>query len=94
MPTTRTVSKVSRKTSQGITRRPSASTTTDPNVDEVVARLKRLGTKKTRDAMARYAIPSANAFGVSVADIRKLGKDLGRDHDLAQALWDTGFYEA
>ncbi len=66
----------------------------DVNVDKVIARLKRLGTKKTRDGMARYAIPSDNAFGVSVGDIRKLGKQLGRNHDLAQALWDTGWYEA
>jgi len=64
------------------------------NVDSVVARLKRLGTKKTRDAMARYAIPSDNAFGVSVGKIRDTGKQLGRNHDLAQALWDTGWYEA
>ena len=64
------------------------------NVDSVVARLKRLGTKKQRDAMSRYAIPSHNAFGVSVGKIRDMGKQLGRNHDLAQALWDTGWYEA
>src|SRR5678815_5328860 len=66
----------------------------DVNVDEVVARLKRLGTKKQRDAMSRYAIPSDKAFGVSVGKIRDIGKQLGRNHDLAQALWDTGWYEA
>ena len=60
----------------------------------VVAELKRLGTKKTRDGMARYAIPSDNAFGVPVGQIRELGKRLGRNHELAQALWDSGWYEA
>jgi len=44
--------------------------------------------------MARYAIPCDNAFGVSVGKIRDTGKQLGRNHDLAQALWDTGWYEA
>ena len=44
--------------------------------------------------MARYAIPSDNALGVSVADIRVLAKRLGRNHELADALWDTGVYEA
>lgn len=44
--------------------------------------------------MARYGIPSDNASGVSVADIRLLGKRLGRNHELALALWDTGSYEA
>lgn len=59
-----------------------------------VAELKRLGTKKTRDGMARYAIPSDNAFGVMVGQIRELAKRLGRNHELAQALWDSGWYEA
>jgi 3-methyladenine DNA glycosylase AlkD len=59
-----------------------------------VAELKRLGTKKTRDGMARYAIPSDNAFGVPVGQIRDFAKRLGRNHELAQALWDTGWYEA
>ena len=56
--------------------------------------LKRHSTKKTLDGMARYGIPSDNALGVSVADIRALAKMLGRNHDLAAALWDTGVYEA
>ena len=59
-----------------------------------VAELKRLGTKKMRDGMARYAIPSDNAFGVPVGQIRELGKRLGRNHELAQVLWDSGWYEA
>jgi 3-methyladenine DNA glycosylase AlkD len=44
--------------------------------------------------MARYGIPSDNAFGVSVADIRRLAKKLGRSHGLAAALWTHGCYEA
>jgi len=44
--------------------------------------------------MARYGLPSENALGVSVGNIRLLGKRLGRDHDLALALWETGCYEA
>ena len=44
--------------------------------------------------MARYGIPSDNASGVSVADIRLLAKKLGRNHALALGLWETGNYEA
>jgi len=62
--------------------------------DEVVASLKRRGTKAVRDGMARFAIPSDKAFGVSVGDLRDYGKKLGRSHALAAALWDTGWYEA
>lgn len=63
-------------------------------IDEVVAWLKKRGTKKTRDGMARYAIPSDQAFGVPVGVLRQHAKSLGRDHDLAAALWATGWYEA
>lgn len=44
--------------------------------------------------MARYAIPSDNALGVAMRDIKVLGKQLGRNQELAAALWDTGVYEA
>lgn len=63
-------------------------------VDAVAASLKRLATKRTLDGMSRYAIPSDNAFGVAVGDIRKLAKELGRNHELAAALWETEYYEA
>ena len=63
-------------------------------VDSVLTWLKRHSSARTREGMARYGIPSDNASGVSVGDIRMLAKRLGRDHELALALWDTGFYEA
>ncbi|MBF6024615.1 DNA alkylation repair protein [Lysobacter niastensis] len=66
----------------------------DEQVETAIAWLKRHATSKTRDGMARYAIPSEHAFGVSMAHIQQLAKQLGRSHALADALWDTGWYEA
>lgn len=66
----------------------------DRSVETVVATLKRLGTQKTRDGMARYAIPSDKAFGVTVRELTQLAKQLGKNHQLAAELWDTGWYEA
>lgn len=63
-------------------------------VREALKWLKRKGTKKTRDGMARYGIRTDKAFGVMMRDMKALGKQLGRDHELAQALWETGWYEA
>lgn len=60
----------------------------------VVAALRRLANKKTRDGLARYGIPSKKALGVSVGKIRQLAKRLGKNHDLAAALWGTDIYEA
>lgn len=56
--------------------------------------LKSHSTRATLDGMARYAIPSDKAFGVAMRDMKVLGRKLGRNHELAAALWDTGVYEA
>jgi 3-methyladenine DNA glycosylase AlkD len=66
----------------------------NPDAETVLAWLERQGTKATRDGMARYAIPSAKAFGVSVGALKQESKRLGRSHDLAAALWESGWYEA
>ena len=67
---------------------------TDPRVAEAMAWLEKRASKSVRDGMTRYAIPNEHALGVRMSDIQKLGKRLGRDHDLARGLWDTGVYEA
>jgi 3-methyladenine DNA glycosylase AlkD len=61
---------------------------------DAIAALKAKGSKKGRDSMARYAIPSDKAFGVGMKDIQALAKKLGKNHALAGALWDSGWYEA
>jgi 3-methyladenine DNA glycosylase AlkD len=63
-------------------------------VQEVLAWLKRRGSTRNREGMARYGIVAPKVFGVSVGSLRQLAKRLGRDHDLAAALWATGWYEA
>jgi 3-methyladenine DNA glycosylase AlkD len=70
------------------------NSTPPQDVDAVVVLLKRSGTKAVCDGMARYGIPSDKAFGVSVGELQKLAKRIGRRHDLAAALWATGWYEA
>ena len=65
-----------------------------PDVDAVVASLKRLASRRTRDEMKRYGIPSDKALGVPMAALLKLAKQTGRHHDLAAALWRTDIYEA
>lgn len=63
-------------------------------VGYAVGWLKKRSSKATLDGYARYAIPSEDALGVRMADIQKLGKELGPDHALALELWKTGVYEA
>lgn len=61
---------------------------------EVLAWLKKNGTRHQRNEMARYGIVAPRAFGVSVGSLLKLAKRLGHDHDLAAGLWKSGWYEA
>ena len=74
------------------------STVPTPSVEEKVqstlAWLKRRGSKRNVEGMARYAIRAEKVFGVSVGDLRDLGKRLGRDREFAAALWETGWHEA
>jgi 3-methyladenine DNA glycosylase AlkD len=63
-------------------------------VDEILRKLEKRGSKANRDGMARYGIVADKVFGVSVETIRSMAKEVGKDHDLALALWDTGWYEA
>jgi 3-methyladenine DNA glycosylase AlkD len=60
----------------------------------VLAELEPRGSAAARAGMARYGISTAAAFGVSVYELRRVAKGLGRDHDLALALWATGNHEA
>jgi 3-methyladenine DNA glycosylase AlkD len=59
-----------------------------------IAELQRLADPRTLNGMARYAIPSDNAFGVPMRAIQELGKRLGPNHELAVQLWKSGWYEA
>ena len=61
----------------------------------VLTSLKRLSDKRVFEDMSRrYGIYTNKAFGVSMSNMQKVAKPLGRNHELAAALWDTGWYEA
>lgn len=63
-------------------------------VAAVLARLHALADPARREGMARYGIGGAHTLGVTVAELRGLARELGRDHALAAALWDSGVHEA
>ncbi len=44
--------------------------------------------------MARYGMAADRRLGVSVPDMRKLAKEIGKDHQLALGLWKVGIPEA
>jgi 3-methyladenine DNA glycosylase AlkD len=65
-----------------------------PDVDDVIDELRALGSEENRAGMACYGINVKKAFGVSMAAQRPLQRKYRRDHELALALWETGYPEA
>lgn len=70
------------------------ATAIDARIDAIMRELKAQSSEARRASIARYAIPIDRAFGVGMADIQAIGKRVGRDQALADALWRTGVYEA
>ncbi len=44
--------------------------------------------------MARYGITTDKAFGIPIPELRRIARTIGKNHNLAQELWKTGFHEA
>jgi 3-methyladenine DNA glycosylase AlkD len=61
---------------------------------DAMAALRSVATDHDLANLDRFGIDAPNALGVSMANLQKIAKRLGRDHDLAAALWATGVYEA
>ncbi len=62
--------------------------------EEVIKLLKSMENQKNREGMQRFGIRGKNMLGVSVYEIRKIAKNIKKDHDLALQLWSSGIHEA
>lgn len=57
--------------------------------------LREHGDEQARATMGpRFGIWADQAYGVAAPDLKRLAKALGRDHDLALRLWETGVHDA
>ncbi len=61
--------------------------------DEILQRLKSLSDPRAVEGMARFGINQKNTLGVSIPNLRKIAKEAGTDHLLAQRLWGSGLHE-
>ncbi|MBX9450391.1 MAG: DNA alkylation repair protein [Mesorhizobium sp.] len=62
--------------------------------EEVIEHLKSLGSEENRQGMLRYGIRIERALGISHGEQWRIAKAIGRDHERAFALWDSGITEA
>ena len=64
------------------------------SVKDVLDKLQSKARPEQLQGMAKYGMAVGQRLGVSVPDMRKLAKEIGRDHKLALDLWRTGIAEA
>ena len=64
------------------------------SVKDVLDKLQSKAQPEQLKGMAKYGMAVEQRLGVSVPDMRKLAKEIGRDHKLALDLWRTGIAEA
>lgn len=65
-----------------------------PKVESVLEQLKAEAKSDQLEGMSRFGIVGDQRMGVSVPDMRKIAKGIGKDHQLALDLWETGVPEA
>ncbi len=63
-------------------------------VRAILTELQAAGTQKKRESAMRVGIPMGKAFGVSVARVRRLARQLKGRCELAEPLWATDVHEA
>jgi len=61
---------------------------------EIIQQLKSLSDPVAVAGMKRFGIQTKNTFGVSIPHLRKIAKQIGKDHPLAERLWVSGIHEA
>jgi 3-methyladenine DNA glycosylase AlkD len=63
-------------------------------VAEIIAELRKHGSKRNLEGMARFGINVEKAFGMNSTAIKSIAKKIGTNHELALELWDSGYHEA
>ena len=64
------------------------------SVEDVLEMLKRNADSSQLNGMAKYGMAIERRLGVAVPYMRKMAKEIGKDHELAIDLWKTGIAEA
>jgi len=64
------------------------------HTDEILKKLRAKARPDQLEGMARYGMTTEGRLGVSIPNLRKMAKELGKNHELALDLWRTGISEA
>ncbi len=66
----------------------------DIKYKEILKEIIKYGNSELKSNLKRFKINIEKSYGVSIKDLRKIAKGIGKDHDLAMKLWDSGIREA
>lgn len=61
---------------------------------EILKKLKEMANPEAVAGMAKFGINPENTYGISIPNLRRMAKEIGKDHRLAQQMWDSGIHEA
>ena len=64
------------------------------NYEKLLKKLKSMEKPENVEGMARYGINPKNNLGVSIYKLRPIAKEIGKNHDLASKLWNSGIHDA
>ena len=57
------------------------------NYSVIISQFKSLGNPSAAEGMAKFGITAQKIYGVKIPDLRKLAKEIGKNHELALELW-------
>ena len=60
---------------------------------EIISRLEALSSPEDIEGMARFGISPKKTYAVRIPELRMIAKEVGKDHLLANKLWDAGYRE-
>lgn len=63
-------------------------------LQEIIVELESLSNSENVEGMARFGINPEKAYGVRIPELRRIAKKAGKDHHLAEELWNYGYHEA
>lgn len=66
----------------------------DKRYAKILKKVESLGNPEAVKGMLSVGIRAAKVYGVSAPNLRRIAKETGKDHALAQSLWESGIYEA
>ena len=61
--------------------------------EEIITELESLSNPEDVEGRARFGINHTKTYGVRMPELRRIAKAAGKDHDLAEKLWNAGYGE-